>query len=78
MVLSLLPYSFYLQGEVVPDGVGLSYAIHKDHCAFNITALKKHAWTDKLGDLLEEALLEMKSIIDMDGGKNTIVARSKL
>lgn len=69
---------WYFQGEVVPDGVGLSYSIQKDYCTFCITALKEHGWTEKLGDLLEDALIEMKSVIDMDGGKNSVVSRSKL
>ena len=53
-------------GEVVPDGVGLAYSVHKRHCIFNIVALKKHGWTDKLSDLLEEVLLEMRTLIEMD------------
>jgi carnitine O-acetyltransferase len=51
-------------GEVVPDGVGLAYSIHKRHCMFNVTALKEHEWTDKLCQLLEEALLEMRDLIE--------------
>ena len=53
-------------GEVVPDGVGLAYSIHKRHCVFNITALKEHGWTDKLSQLLEESLLEMRTLIETD------------
>lgn len=47
-------------GEVVPHGVGLAYAIQKDSCVFNLTALKKHNWTQKLEYLLEDVLTEMK------------------
>jgi carnitine O-acetyltransferase len=53
-------------GEVVPNGVGLAYSIHKRHCAFNITALKEHGWTDKLCELLQEALLEMRTLVEME------------
>ena len=53
-------------GEVVPDGVGLAYSIHQRHCVFNITALREHEWTDKLSNLLEEALLEMRLLIEME------------
>lgn len=58
-------------GEVVPDGVGLSYSIHPNHCNFSITALKEHGWTDKLAYLLEEALLEMRATIEMANGPPT-------
>ena len=53
-------------GQVVPDGVGLAYSIHPRHCIFNITALKKTGWTDKLSQLLEESLLELRTLIEMD------------
>ena len=51
-------------GEVVPDGVGLSYSIHPRHCVFNITSLKEHAWSDKLSQLLEDSLLEIRRILE--------------
>ena len=63
-------------GEVVPDGIGLAYSIQKDSCIFNITALKHHEWTHKLSSLLEEALMEMKSL--HDNGTNPTNSRSKL
>lgn len=53
-------------GEVVNDGVGLSYSIHPRHCVFGITALREHGWTDKLSLLLQEAFLEMRDLIEMD------------
>ena len=53
-------------GQVVPDGVGLAYSIHSRHCVFNITALKETGWTDKLSELLEEAMLELRTLIDME------------
>eukprot|EP00815_Leptocylindrus_aporus_P009414 CAMPEP_0116071494 /NCGR_PEP_ID=MMETSP0322-20121206/13788_1 /TAXON_ID=163516 /ORGANISM="Leptocylindrus danicus var. apora, Strain B651" /LENGTH=669 /DNA_ID=CAMNT_0003559803 /DNA_START=87 /DNA_END=2096 /DNA_ORIENTATION=+ len=49
-------------GEVVPDGVGLSYNIKRDSIIFNITALKDRNWTERLSHLLEESLLEMKTL----------------
>ena len=59
-------FSLWGYGEVVPDGVGLAYAILPDSCVFNITALRETGWTDKLSELLEEALLEMKRLVEMD------------
>ena len=53
-------------GEVVPDGVGVGYAVKSDSCVFNITARKEQDWTESLSHLLEEALLEMQLLIDMD------------
>lgn len=53
-------------GEVVPDGVGLAYAIKADSCVFNITALRKNNWTEPLSHYLEEALIEMQQMIEID------------
>ena len=53
-------------GEVYPDGVGLAYSIKSDACCFNVTALKDHGWTDRLCHHLEEALLEMKALVEFD------------
>lgn len=53
-------------GPVVDDGVGLSYSIHKRHCVFNVTSLAEHQWTDKLCTLLEEALLEMRTLVELE------------
>lgn len=53
-------------GEVTPDGVGLAYSVHPNHCMFCISALKKHDWPEKLSALLEEALLEMQTLNDLD------------
>lgn len=60
-------------GEVVPDGVGIGYGVNKDSCVFNLTARKEHGWTERLSYLLEEALLEMKSLHEAEP-----VARSNL
>jgi len=51
-------------GEVVPDGLGIGYAVKSDSCTFNVHARKEHGWTDKVSHLLEEALLEMQVLND--------------
>ena len=53
-------------GEVIPEGVGLAYSIHPNHCMFCITALREHDWPERLAHLLEEALLEMQTLNDLD------------
>lgn len=53
-------------GEVVPDGLGLSYSVHPRHCMFNVTSLKEHEWSTKACQLLEEALLEMRALVEAD------------
>jgi carnitine O-acetyltransferase len=59
-------FALWGYGEVVPDGVGLAYSVLPRSCVFNITALKAQGWTDKLADLLEEALLEMGGLAEMN------------
>jgi len=49
-------------GEVVPDGVGVGYAVKAENCMFNIMALTEHGYSERLGHLLEESLLELKSL----------------
>ncbi len=51
-------------GEVVPDGLGIGYAVKPDSCIFNICAKKEHDWVKKCSYLLEEALLEMRLLHD--------------
>jgi len=53
-------------GEVTPNGVGLAYSVHPNHCMFCITALREHDWPERLSHLLEEALLEMQTLNDLD------------
>jgi len=67
-------------GEVVPDGVGLSYSVHKNHLVFGITALKEHGeWPEKLSQYLEDALVEMKLLVDETAsGEDFVPKRSKL
>lgn len=53
-------------GEVVPNGVGLSYSIHPTHINFSVTALKEHAWVERLCYHLEQALLEFQLLVEGD------------
>jgi carnitine O-acetyltransferase len=57
-------FNLWGYGEVVPDGVGLAYAVLPNSCVFNITALKVTGYTDKLAELLEEVLLEMRDLVE--------------
>jgi carnitine O-acetyltransferase len=57
-------FNIWGYGEVVPDGVGLAYAILPNSCVFNITALRSTGWTDKLSEHLEGALLEMRRVVE--------------
>jgi len=59
-------FNLWGYGEVVPDGVGLAYAVLPQSCVFSITALKSTGYTDKLSELLEEALLEMRQLVEAD------------
>ena len=52
-------------GEVTPSGVGLSYSIHENHCTFSVTSLKENSYSDSLCHLLEEALVEMQSLVEI-------------
>lgn len=67
-------------GEVVPDGVGLSYSVHKNHLVFGITALKEHGeWPEKLSQYLEDALVEMKLLVEEAANdEGAMPKRSKL
>lgn len=52
-------------GQVVPDGVALSYAVHKNHFMMGITALKEHnEWPERLSQHLEDALVEMRMLVE--------------
>ena len=68
-------FNLWGYGEVVPDGVGLAYAILPNSCVFNITALRETGYTDKLAELLEEAFLEMRALIESQA---TAGAKSRL
>jgi carnitine O-acetyltransferase len=59
-------------GEVVPDGVGLSYSVHKNHLVFGITALKEHeGWPERLSQYLEDTLVEMKLLVEGSAANNS-------
>jgi carnitine O-acetyltransferase len=68
-------FNLWGYGEVVPDGVGLAYAVLPNSCVFNITALKATGYTNKLAELLEEAFLEMRGLLECQSVSDT---RSKL
>ncbi len=53
-------------GPVVEDGVGIGYEVKPDCCFFTITARKKNNYTESLRDLIEEALLEIQTMIAFD------------
>jgi carnitine O-acetyltransferase len=54
-------------GEVVPNGVGLSYSIQPHYLQFSVTALKKHGWTERLVQHLDEALMELQALVEAEG-----------
>ncbi len=64
-------------GCVVDDGVGIGYEIGPDDIYFSISSREKYNWTDKLGHLIEEALLEIRTLIDLDSSQSKI-PKSKL
>jgi carnitine O-acetyltransferase len=52
-------------GQVVPDGVGLSYSIHPESLVFNITSLKETGYSDQLKGLLQDVLnVDMPDLLD--------------
>lgn len=59
-------------GEVTPNGVGLSYSVHANHCMFSVTAMKERGWTERLCHHLEEALLEMQALVEIDQPKSRL------
>ena len=58
-------------GPVVDDGVGLAYSIHNRHVVFNVTSLAHHQWTDKLCRLLEQAMVELRTLIELEQAAST-------
>jgi len=55
-------------GEVCPDGIGVGYSVNPEACFFNIAALQEKQYTDRFSHNLEEALNEMRAIVEMDQG----------
>ena len=62
-------------GPVVPDGVGIAYEVRPDSCAFTVSGRTEFAWASRLCHLVEESLLEMKSLL---GDIEETSLRSKL
>ena len=60
-------------GPVCDTGVGIGYDLQPNSCAFSVSSLKEHGWTEPLCHFLEEALLEMRDLIELDS-----ISRSKL
>ena len=60
-------------GPVCDTGVGIGYDVRTSSCIFTVSSLKHHNWTEALCHYLEEALLEMKELVEVDGS-----TRSKL
>jgi len=63
---STLPYVKPAFGAVEPDGVAIGYEVLADSIYFTITGRAEHDWTGRLRELLEEALLEMKELLDYE------------
>ena len=60
-------------GPVEVDGVGIAYEIKPNCCVFTVTSRSEHAFADQVCHLLEEALVEIQSFIEIE-----TPARSKL
>jgi len=63
-------------GPVVWDGVGIGYDVQPYHCVFTVTARKEHGYTERLCHHLEEAMLEMQTLMMTDTDTN--IPKSKL
>ena len=61
----------------MPDGVGVAYSIHPGRCIFNVTARKETGYSPKMAFLLEEALEEMRALLEAEALADG-TARSKL
>lgn len=53
-------------GCVVEDGVGIGYQVGTDDIYFAISSRNGRNWTEALGHLLEEALLEMRLLFEIE------------
>lgn len=54
-------------GEVTPDGYGCSYTVKDHRIQFNVVS--KGLQSDRLGDLLEQSLLDMQALCLRTGAK---------
>lgn len=53
-------------GEVVADGVGIAYEIKPRCCMFTVANRSENGWSDQLCHLLEEALSEIRLLVDLE------------
>jgi len=53
-------------GEVVSDGVGLGYLVKSEACIYTVSSLKENEYTEAFVHLLEESLLEIRTLIELD------------
>mmetsp|Transcript_18587 Transcript_18587/g.46037 ORF Transcript_18587/g.46037 Transcript_18587/m.46037 type:complete len:150 (+) Transcript_18587:366-815(+) len=58
-------------GQVVPEGVGIAYSVHAQSCVFNIVGLHDANVTDQLSNLIDEALQEIRTLVESDFGSTT-------
>jgi carnitine O-acetyltransferase len=65
-------------GEVVPDGVGVAYSIHPGKCVFNVTARREQDLARPLGHYLQEALEDMRAVLEAEKKKGGGGKKSKL
>jgi len=61
-------------GEVVPDGVGVAYSIHKDKCVFNVTSRRETNFSKRLAHYLEESLGEVRALLE-SGQKGGVASK---
>ena len=53
-------------GPVVPDGLGVGYGLSNDSLIFNVSSLRKNNYVKTFCLLLEEALTEMKGLLEAE------------
>lgn len=53
-------------GEVDPDGVGFGYLVQPDACIYTVSCRKEQNYSEKLVHFLEEALAEMRTLIELE------------
>ena len=53
-------------GPVVADGLGVGYGLTNDSLIFNISSQRENKYVSKFGALLEDALTEMKGLLEAE------------
>ena len=53
-------------GQVVPEGVGIAYSVHRHSCVFNIVSLQQTNLASQLRDHIHESLLEISTLLESD------------